>query len=97
MYIQKILTDLIATKAVFTDIYLRVGEPFMVRNPSGWAKHAPEPLTGEQIANFLDVMAGKGWEQRVAQSPTQSVDIAKNYWRHCSLAVQYCLQRWRRK
>lgn len=77
MYIQKILTELIANKVVFTDVYLRVREPFMVRTPSGWTKYNSIPLTAEDLVSFLFVVAGKDWETRLKESATQSLDIAK--------------------
>lgn len=77
MYIQKILTDLIAQKVVFTDVYLRVREPFMVRTPSGWNKFNSTPITRENLVAFLGIVAGKDWENRLKASPLQSLDIAK--------------------
>lgn len=77
MYIQKILTELIASKMVFTDVNLRVREPFMVRTPSGWTRYNPKPLTREELEAFLLVVAGKDWEKRIMASATQSLDIAK--------------------
>ena len=77
MYIQKILTELIATKVIFTDVNLRVGESFMVRTPSGWTKFNTTPVTREDLNAFLIVVAGKDWEKRLKDSAMQSLDIAK--------------------
>lgn len=77
MHIQKILTELIAKKVVFTDVNLRAREPFMVRTPLGWTNYDSTPITVEDLASFLAVVAGKDWEARLKDSPLQSLDIAK--------------------
>lgn len=77
MYIQKILTELIAQKMVFTDVYLRVSEPFKVRTPSGWTPHNETPITREDLNAFLTTVAGKDWETRLKESAMQFLDIAK--------------------
>lgn len=77
MYIQKILTELIGNKAVFTDVNLRVNEPFMVRTPSGWTRYNATLITAEELNIFLTVVAGKDWETNLKNSPSQSLDIAK--------------------
>jgi len=77
MIIQKNLTALITSKIVFTDIYLRPHEPFMVRTPSGWSKYGESNINKQDLDEFLKIVAGPNWEARVKASPTQSIDIAK--------------------
>lgn len=77
MHIQQILTELINKKVVFTDVNLRAREPFMVRTPLGWTNYNSTPITVEDLASFLSVVAGKDWEARLKDSPLQSLDIAK--------------------
>ena len=77
MSIQKILSELIVTKVIFTDVNLRVGEPFMVRTPSGWTRYNATLVTREDLSDFLTIVAGKDWETRLKDSAMQSLDIAK--------------------
>ena len=77
MLIQKNLSELIASKVVFTDVYLRINEPFMVRTPSGWTKYGQSAITAEDLTSFLTIVAGPQWQDRLMKSTTQSLDIAK--------------------
>ena len=77
MQIQKILSDLISQKVVFTDLYIRANDPLRVRTPVGWATYGEEAVPAEDLVQFLNLLAGPNWMDRVKQSPTGSLDVAK--------------------
>lgn len=77
MLIQKILLELLNKKLVFTDLNVRAGEIVKIRTPSGWGRFGNEPVAREEINSFLTVIAGANWLNRLQNSPTQSLDIAK--------------------
>ena len=77
MQIQKILSDLISQKVVFTDLYIRANDPLRVRTPVGWATYGEEAVPAEDLVQFLNMLAGPNWMDRVKQSPTGSLDVAK--------------------
>ena len=49
MQIQKILSDLISQKVVFTDLYIRANDPLRVRTPVGWATYGEEAVPAEDF------------------------------------------------
>jgi twitching motility protein PilT len=77
MQIQKTLSELIAAKIVFTDVYVRTGEPMRARTPSGWVAVNKDDVTREDMQSFLKIVAGQDWEAKLKASPTLSLDIAK--------------------
>ena len=76
MIVQETITNLIREKVTFTDVYVRTGEPLMVRTPGGWISKT-EPLTKEEVLQFVTVVGGEHWETKLNASPTKALDIAK--------------------
>lgn len=77
MLIQKILSDLIASKVVFTDVYVRAHELLMVRTPAGWSRYNQTPISVGDVTSFLEIVAGTNWREKLEASPTNSLDVAK--------------------
>lgn len=77
MIVQDIIADLIRQKVTFTDVYVRVDEPLMVRTPAGWAAKSENPLTKEEVLQFVSLVGGENWQQKLKDSPTQALDVAK--------------------
>lgn len=77
MTVQDIIADLIRQKITFTDVYVRVNEPLMVRTPSGWVAKTDTPLTKEEVEQFVTLVGGENWQQKLDASPTKALDVAK--------------------
>ncbi len=77
MMVQDIIADLIKQKIIFTDVYVRVDEPLMVRTPAGWEARTDTPLKKEEVMQFTNIIAGENWNDKLKGSPTQAIDIAK--------------------
>lgn len=77
MIIQQTLIDLIQNNIVFTDVYIRSHAQLKVRTPAGWVTKTENPLTRDDMAQFLKAVAGPDWENDLKKSETQALDIAK--------------------
>lgn len=70
------IMKLIESGAVFTDVYLRSGEPIRIRTPAGWESDNGREIAIQDIERFSESIAGAEWQEMVRQSGG-AMDVAK--------------------